>query len=106
MQPAGGDRFALWLSAAEREGLAIRHRIGATHVLRPFDGNIRRQRSGAQGSIHLRFIATFKLPFKFSPEYPVSRGRNLRPRNRERERAWGRQETSVGRGKFGGANNG
>lgn len=59
--------FARWLAALERNGLADSHRARKLQFcasMSPFAACA----PPASARVHLRFIATFKLPFKFSPQ--------------------------------------
>jgi len=58
--------MARWLVRAEGTRLAIRHRDATKRVLSQYFSTFLNLRAAL---IHLRFIATLKLPFKFSASW-------------------------------------
>jgi len=57
-----------WLAGLESFRLAIRHRAGANAHYRPEYGLFCLCGTGTGARLHLRFIASLKLSFKFSPQ--------------------------------------
>ena len=72
-----GD-LARWLAAAKPARLAISHQKAEISILAVFQGVSRRHAPQLCVRVHLQFIASFKLSFKFSDHYRAARTKKFR----------------------------